>query len=183
MGSGAAVCLDVAPFMGSPSWSLVGNRPGREGFPERTGPFGVTPFVRKGELSSTQLPTRRAIRPSPEVETMLGNRSGAGRVHVSGASEDEHRAKVASGAAAVVRSAWGSRAGRSLAYARPGGGSMQVDDESAPFGDRDDAWLIHLAGEGDHAAYGELVRRYAAIAHRTATWIVGPADAEDAVQE
>jgi RNA polymerase sigma-70 factor (ECF subfamily) len=59
---------------------------------------------------------------------------------------------------------------------------MHVDEPFA-LEDRDDAWLIDRASRGDHLAYGELVRRYAAIAHRTATSIAGPADAEDAVQE
>jgi len=43
--------------------------------------------------------------------------------------------------------------------------------------------LIEAAGRGDQEAYGELVRRYSAIAHRAAVLITGPADAEDAVQE
>jgi len=43
--------------------------------------------------------------------------------------------------------------------------------------------LIEAAGRGDQEAYGELVRRYSAIAHRAAVLIAGPADAEDAVQE
>jgi RNA polymerase sigma factor (sigma-70 family) len=59
---------------------------------------------------------------------------------------------------------------------------MHVDDP-VPVEDRDDAWLIDHASRGDHPAYAELVRRYAAISHRTATSIVGPSDAEDAVQE
>jgi RNA polymerase sigma factor (sigma-70 family) len=46
-----------------------------------------------------------------------------------------------------------------------------------------DEALLERAAMGDHQAYAELVRRYSAIAHRTATLIVGPADAEDAVQE
>ena len=36
---------------------------------------------------------------------------------------------------------------------------------------------------GDHGAYAELIRRYTPVAHRTATLIAGPNDAEDAVQE
>jgi RNA polymerase sigma-70 factor (ECF subfamily) len=60
---------------------------------------------------------------------------------------------------------------------------MHVDDEGSAFATSDDAWLIDRASRGDHLAYGELVRRYASIAHRTATSIVGSADAEDAVQE
>jgi RNA polymerase sigma-70 factor, ECF subfamily len=43
--------------------------------------------------------------------------------------------------------------------------------------------LIQAAGRGDQEAYGELVRRYSAPAHRAAVLIAGPADAEDAVQE
>src|SRR5262245_13596602 len=43
--------------------------------------------------------------------------------------------------------------------------------------------LIEAAGRGDQEAYGELVRRYSAIAHRAAILIAGPADAEDAAQE
>jgi len=43
--------------------------------------------------------------------------------------------------------------------------------------------LIEAAGRGDQEAYGELVRRYSATAHRAAVLITGPADAEDAVQE
>lgn len=46
-----------------------------------------------------------------------------------------------------------------------------------------DAALIARAQDGDHHAYAELVRRYSGIAHRTATFIAGPADAEDAVQD
>ena len=60
---------------------------------------------------------------------------------------------------------------------------MDLDDGCSPDETRDDDWLIDRARGGDHASYGELVRRYAAIAHRTATCIVGSADAEDAVQE
>lgn len=47
----------------------------------------------------------------------------------------------------------------------------------------EDRQLIDSAGGGDQRAYAELVRRYSAIAHRTAVLIAGPADAEDAVQE
>jgi RNA polymerase sigma-70 factor (ECF subfamily) len=43
--------------------------------------------------------------------------------------------------------------------------------------------LIQAAARGDQEAYGELVRRYSATAHRAAVLITGPADAEDAVQE
>jgi RNA polymerase sigma-70 factor (ECF subfamily) len=43
--------------------------------------------------------------------------------------------------------------------------------------------LIEAAARGDQEAYGELVRRYSATAHRTAVLFTGPADAEDAVQE
>ena len=46
-----------------------------------------------------------------------------------------------------------------------------------------DESLIEAAGRGDHEAYGELVRRYSAIAHRAAVLIAGSADSEDAVQE
>jgi RNA polymerase sigma factor (sigma-70 family) len=60
---------------------------------------------------------------------------------------------------------------------------MNLDDDSPTLETRDDAWLIDRASRGDHPAYGELVRRYAGIAHRTAASIVGSADCEDAVQE
>jgi RNA polymerase sigma-70 factor (ECF subfamily) len=46
-----------------------------------------------------------------------------------------------------------------------------------------DESLIEAAGRGEHEAYGELVRRYSAIAHRAAVLIAGSADSEDAVQE
>ena len=46
-----------------------------------------------------------------------------------------------------------------------------------------DSALVERTSRGDQQAYAELVRRYSAIAHRTASLIVGPADAEDAVQE
>ena len=63
-------------------------------------------------------------------------------------------------------------------------GRMQLDDDpvSTPAATTDEA-LLERTSRGDHQAYAELVRRYSAIAHRTATLIVGPADAEDAVQE
>lgn len=44
--------------------------------------------------------------------------------------------------------------------------------------------LIDLARRGDHSAYGELVKRYQAIAIRTAYLVAGEAgEAEDATQE
>lgn len=46
-----------------------------------------------------------------------------------------------------------------------------------------DAALVERARGGDHEAYAELVRRYSAVAHRAATLIAGPAEAEDAVQD
>lgn len=46
-----------------------------------------------------------------------------------------------------------------------------------------DGELVARARRGEHSAYADLVRRYSAIAHRTAVLIAGPADAEDAVQE
>jgi RNA polymerase sigma-70 factor (ECF subfamily) len=46
-----------------------------------------------------------------------------------------------------------------------------------------DTALVERARDGDHQAYAELVRRYSAIAHRTAILVAGPADAEDAVQD
>jgi RNA polymerase sigma-70 factor (ECF subfamily) len=47
----------------------------------------------------------------------------------------------------------------------------------------DDAELVSRAQRGDVDAYGELVRRYQGIAHRTAHLITGgSADAEDAAQ-
>jgi RNA polymerase sigma factor (sigma-70 family) len=61
---------------------------------------------------------------------------------------------------------------------------MPIDDGGAgPTTAVSDESLIEAAGRGDHEAYGELVRRYSAIAHRAAVLIAGPADAEDAVQE
>jgi RNA polymerase sigma-70 factor (ECF subfamily) len=46
-----------------------------------------------------------------------------------------------------------------------------------------DRELVDRARRGEHDAYGDLIRRYSTIAHRTAVLIAGPADAEDAVQE
>jgi RNA polymerase sigma-70 factor (ECF subfamily) len=46
-----------------------------------------------------------------------------------------------------------------------------------------DAALVERAQTGDHEAYAELVRRYSGLAHRVATMVAGPADAEDAVQD
>lgn len=46
-----------------------------------------------------------------------------------------------------------------------------------------DAALVERARRGDHEAYAALIRRYSAIAHRAATLIAGPAEAEDAVQD
>ena len=46
-----------------------------------------------------------------------------------------------------------------------------------------EAALVERARNGDHEAYAQLVRRYGPIAHRAATLIAGPADAEDAVQD
>ncbi len=61
---------------------------------------------------------------------------------------------------------------------------MQVAGDPAPSSAASsDTALVERANRGDHQAYAELVRRYSAIAHRTASLIVGPADAEDAVQE
>ena len=61
---------------------------------------------------------------------------------------------------------------------------MHVDDGGpGPTTAVSDESLIEAAGRGDHEAYGELVRRYSAIAHRAAVLIAGPADSEDAVQE
>ena len=61
---------------------------------------------------------------------------------------------------------------------------MQIDDGGpGPTTAVSDDSLIEAAGRGDHEAYGELVRRYSAIAHRAAVLIAGPADSEDAVQE
>jgi len=61
---------------------------------------------------------------------------------------------------------------------------MPLDSDPAPGpAATGDAALIERAKRGDHEAYAELVRRYSAIAHRTATLIIGPADAEDAVQD
>ena len=48
--------------------------------------------------------------------------------------------------------------------------------------DRDDDVLVRRARDGDVAAYEQLIRRYAPIAHRTAVLLAG-ADADDAVQE
>ena len=63
-------------------------------------------------------------------------------------------------------------------------GGMDLRDDSAPtLGVTSDEALLERATAGDHQAYAELVRRYSEIAHRTATLIVGPADAEDAVQD
>lgn len=59
---------------------------------------------------------------------------------------------------------------------------MHVEPASSP-AELDERELIDRAGAGDHSAYGELVRRYSAIAHRTAVLVAGPPDAEDAVQE
>jgi RNA polymerase sigma-70 factor (ECF subfamily) len=60
---------------------------------------------------------------------------------------------------------------------------MHLEERSAAEEPHGDAALIARAQGGDHAAYAELVRRYAPIAHRAATLIAGPADAEDAVQD
>jgi RNA polymerase sigma-70 factor, ECF subfamily len=63
-------------------------------------------------------------------------------------------------------------------------GGMDLRDDSAPtLGATGDEALLERASAGDQQAYAELVRRYSAIAHRTATLIVGPADAEDSVQD
>jgi len=48
--------------------------------------------------------------------------------------------------------------------------------------DLDDDVLVRRARDGDVAAYEQLIRRYAPIAHRTAVLLAG-ADADDAVQE
>jgi RNA polymerase sigma-70 factor (ECF subfamily) len=47
----------------------------------------------------------------------------------------------------------------------------------------DDDVLVAAARDGDHDAYAELVQRHAGIAHRAATLIAGPWDAEDVVQD
>jgi len=61
---------------------------------------------------------------------------------------------------------------------------MQVAGDPAPSGAAtSDGALVERTSRGDQQAYAELVRRYSAIAHRTASLIAGPADAEDAVQE
>jgi RNA polymerase sigma-70 factor, ECF subfamily len=61
---------------------------------------------------------------------------------------------------------------------------MHVDDDGPwPATAVSEEDLIEAAGRGDQVAYGELVRRYNATAHRAAVLIAGPADAEDAVQE
>jgi RNA polymerase sigma-70 factor (ECF subfamily) len=61
---------------------------------------------------------------------------------------------------------------------------MRVDDRGPwPGSAVSEEDLIAAAGGGDQEAYGELVRRYSATAHRAAVLIAGPADAEDAVQE
>jgi RNA polymerase sigma factor (sigma-70 family) len=61
---------------------------------------------------------------------------------------------------------------------------LPVDDGGPwPTTDVSEEDLIEAAGRGDQEAYGELVRRYSATAHRAAVLIAGPADAEDAVQE
>jgi RNA polymerase sigma factor (sigma-70 family) len=61
---------------------------------------------------------------------------------------------------------------------------MQIDDGGlGPVTAVSDQSLIEAAARGDHAAYGELVRRYSAIAHHAAILIAGPADCEDAVQD
>ena len=63
-------------------------------------------------------------------------------------------------------------------------GPMQVAGDPAPSGAAvSDAALVERASRGDQQSYAELVRRYSAIAHRTASLIAGSADAEDAVQE
>jgi RNA polymerase sigma factor (sigma-70 family) len=61
---------------------------------------------------------------------------------------------------------------------------MQVAGDPAPSGAAiSDGALVERATSGDQQAYAELVRRYSGIAHRAASLIAGPADAEDAVQE
>ena len=61
---------------------------------------------------------------------------------------------------------------------------MQVAGDPAPSGAAiSDGALVERASRGDQQAYAELVRRYTGVAHRTASLIAGPADAEDAVQE
>src|SRR3954452_4538901 len=65
-------------------------------------------------------------------------------------------------------------------------GLMQLDGERSPSGastEVSDRSLIERTLDGDHQAYAELVRRYGPIAHRTATLIAGPADADDVVQD
>jgi RNA polymerase sigma factor (sigma-70 family) len=73
------------------------------------------------------------------------------------------------------------RPGRQWGYGfDPWPGRMPLEDDPEA---GSDAVLLERTSVGDHQAYAELVRRYSAIAHRTATLIAGPADAEDAVQE
>jgi len=60
---------------------------------------------------------------------------------------------------------------------------LPVDGGSWPAPAVSEEDLIQTAAAGDQEAYGELVRRYSATAHRAAVLITGPADAEDAVQE
>lgn len=151
---------------------------------ERQTPCWGNACVLEGRFGSTQTCLDRSGCRPPETGKIVGNRWGADWVDVTGASEDEYRPDMAIGAASVDRTArQGSPVRRPLVRVRPGGRSMQIDDEPFSFDARDEAWLIDRACRGDHPAYGELVRRYAALAHWTAASIVGPADAEDAVQD
>jgi RNA polymerase sigma factor (sigma-70 family) len=77
-----------------------------------------------------------------------------------------------------IRAAIGTVRGSLLRSAR-----MQLDRPAGSAEPSGDAALVERAQDGDQQAYAELVRRYSPIAHRTATLIAGPADAEDAVQD
>jgi RNA polymerase sigma factor (sigma-70 family) len=77
-----------------------------------------------------------------------------------------------------IRAAFGTVRGSLLRSAR-----MQLDRPAGSAEPSGDAALVERAQDGDQQAYAELVRRYSPIAHRTATLIAGPADAEDAVQD
>lgn len=128
-----------------------------------------------------------------------GNGSGDTRVPRTGATEEEGATyTVMSGASADPSPGRTSTASRQAASTRalrtnrprqgqtcpePRWALMSLGDEGASFAVNDDIQLINRASSGDHLAYGELVRRYTLIAHRTATLVVGSADAEDVVQE
>jgi Helix-turn-helix domain len=62
-------------------------------------------------------------------------------------------------------------------------GRMHLDGGALPTAaETGDAALIQRAKAGDHQAYAQLVRRYSQLAHRAATLIAGPDEAEDAAQ-